>query len=49
MFLSISVNISLRARSWGRKYYNAVASCSLVDSGLDKKIGYVGSSLEHIH
>lgn len=47
MLPSISLNISLRARSEGRKYFNSVASCSLVDSGFDKKIGYVGSSLKH--
>lgn len=35
--------------SLGRKYFNSVASCSLGDSGFDKKIGYVGRSLKHIH
>lgn len=48
-FPGVSLTISFRARSSGRKYFNSVASCSLVDSGFDKKIGCVGSSLKHIH
>lgn len=31
----------------GRKYFNSVASCSLADSGFDKKSGCVGS-LKHL-
>lgn len=48
-FPCISLNISLRARSLGKRYFNSVASCSLVDSGFDKEIGFVGSSLKHVH
>lgn len=48
MFPSISLNIRLRARALGRKDFNSVASCSMVDSGFDKKIGDVGSSLKHV-
>lgn len=49
MFPCSSLNISLRARSLGKRYFNSVASCSLVDSGFDKEIGFVGSSLKHVH